>query len=45
MRIRKALQEFKRKVKKLYGPKLKVVILCGSWVGGDETDIGLLKCQ
>ena len=45
MRIRKVLQEFKREVKKLYGPKLKVVILCGSWVRGDETHIGLLKCQ
>lgn len=45
MRIRKVLQEFKREVKKLYGPKLKDVILYGSWVRGDETDIGLLKCQ
>lgn len=38
MRIREALEEFKIKIEKLYGDKLKKVILYGSWARGDATD-------
>lgn len=45
MRIRETLREFKREIEKLYGPRLKDVILYGSWARGDatqESDIDLL---
>jgi len=45
VRIRETLREFKREIEKLYGPRLKDVILYGSWARGDatqESDIDLL---
>lgn len=38
MRIREAVEEFKNEIEKLYGDKLKKVILYGSWARGDATD-------
>ncbi|WP_456475703.1 nucleotidyltransferase domain-containing protein [Candidatus Pyrohabitans sp.] len=45
MNIEEVLGEFKREVRKLYGRRLKKVILFGSWARGeatDESDIDLL---
>lgn len=45
MRIQDTLREFKQEIEKLYGPRLKDVILYGSWARGDATeasDIDLL---
>lgn len=45
MKIKEVLNEFKREVEKLYGKKLKNIILYGSWARGDateESDIDLL---
>ena len=44
-KIHKILQEFKAEIEKLYGRKLKNIILYGSWARGDATedsDIDLL---
>lgn len=38
MEIKKVLEEFNAGVKKLYGNKLKEVILYGSWARGEATD-------
>jgi len=38
MDVEKILREFKKKVKKFYGSKLKDVILYGSWARDDATD-------
>ena len=37
MRIQDTLREFRQEIEKLYGPRLKGVILHGSWAKGDET--------
>ncbi len=37
MPIKKVLAEFKREVKKVYGEKLKEIILYGSWARGKAT--------
>lgn len=45
MEIKEILTEFKKEVKRLYGKRLKNVILYGSWARGDATegsDIDLL---
>ena len=45
MRVRETIREFKQEIEKLYGPRLKDVILYGSWARGDATeasDIDLL---
>ncbi len=45
MKIKKILKEFKRELKKVYGKRLKNVILYGSWARDDATedsDIDLL---
>jgi predicted nucleotidyltransferase len=43
--VEETIAEFKEKIKKLYGPRLKQVILYGSWARGEATpdsDIDLL---
>jgi predicted nucleotidyltransferase len=45
MNIEEVLREFKKEVRKLYGRRLKKVILFGSWARGEateESDIDLL---
>jgi len=45
MKIRKILKNFREKIEKLYGKRLKGIILYGSWARGDATedsDIDLL---
>jgi len=45
MEIQGILEEFKKELEKLYGTRLKNVILYGSWARGDateESDIDLL---
>lgn len=45
MEIKKILKEFRRSAEKLYGQKLKSIILYGSWARGDnreESDIDIL---
>jgi len=36
--IKKILKEFKKELKKLYGTRLKNIILYGSWVRGEATE-------
>jgi len=38
MEIKNILEEFKEEIGKLYGTRLKEVILYGSWARGDATD-------
>ncbi len=38
MKIKEILKEFRTGVEKLYGKKLKNIILYGSWARGDATD-------
>ncbi|MGB9714804.1 MAG: nucleotidyltransferase domain-containing protein [Thermodesulfovibrionales bacterium] len=38
MRIREILKEFKEEIEKLYGKRLKSIILYGSWARGDATE-------
>ncbi len=38
MKIKEILKEFRTEVEKLYGKKLKNIILYGSWARGDSTD-------
>jgi len=38
MEIKNVLEEFKEEIGKLYGTRLKEVILYGSWARGDATD-------
>jgi len=38
MKIKRILDEFKRKIEKLYGERLKSIILYGSWARGDATE-------
>ncbi len=38
MRIREVLREFREEVEKLYGMRLKGIILYGSWARGDATE-------
>jgi len=38
MKIKEILKEFRTEVEKLYGKKLKNIILYGSWARGDATD-------
>ncbi|MCJ7578303.1 MAG: nucleotidyltransferase domain-containing protein [candidate division Zixibacteria bacterium] len=45
MKIKEILKEFREEIEKLYGKRLKDVILYGSWVRGEakeESDIDLL---
>ena len=45
VKIKKILKEFKEEIEKLYGKRLKAIILYGSWARGeakDESDIDLL---
>ena len=45
MNIEEVLREFKKEIRKLYGERLKEVILYGSWARGEateESDIDLL---
>ena len=45
MKIKEILKEFKEEIEKLYGKRLKAIILYGSWARGeakDESDIDLL---
>lgn len=45
MRVKKVLEEFKKKIEELYGERLKNLVLYGSWARGDATessDIDLL---
>ena len=45
MKIKDAVEEFKKKIKKLYGKRLKHIILYGSYARGNATedsDIDLL---
>ena len=45
MRIQEILEEFRQEVQKIYGPRLRDIILYGSWARGDateESDIDLL---
>ena len=45
LEIKKVLEEFKKEIKKLYGDRLKQIILYGSYARGDATedsDIDLL---
>jgi len=45
MKIKKLLEEFKKEIEKLYGERLKRIILYGSYARGDfneESDIDLL---
>ena len=45
MKIRGIVEEFKKEIEKLYGDKLKNVILYGSWARGkatEDSDIDLL---
>lgn len=37
-KLKKIVTEFKNEIKKLYGKKLKTVILYGSWVRGEATE-------
>jgi len=38
MKIKKVLEEFRREIEKLYGKKLRDIILYGSWARGDATE-------
>jgi len=38
MRIREILKEFRVEIEKLYGKRLKSIILYGSWARGDATE-------
>ena len=45
MKIKEAIEEFKKEVKKLYGERLKRIILYGSYARGsatEDSDIDLL---
>lgn len=45
MKIREIVEEFKKEIEKLYGDRLKNVILYGSWARGkatEDSDIDLL---
>lgn len=45
MRIKEVLKEFREKIEKLYGNRLKNIILYGSWARGeadDDSDIDLV---
>ncbi|MEN4006321.1 MAG: nucleotidyltransferase domain-containing protein [Methanobacteriaceae archaeon] len=37
MKIKKVLEEFKKEIERLYGKRLKNIILYGSWARGDAT--------
>lgn len=38
MKIKKVLKEFREETEKLYGKRLKGIILYGSWARGDATE-------
>lgn len=38
MEVKKALKEFREEIKRLYGRRLKKVILYGSWARGEATE-------
>jgi len=38
MKIREILKEFREEIEKLYGKRLKRIILYGSWARGDATE-------
>ena len=38
MGVREILKEFREEIEKLYGKRLKSIILYGSWARGDATD-------
>jgi len=38
MKIKRILDEFKKEIEKLYGKRLKSIILYGSWARGDATE-------
>lgn len=38
MKIREILKEFREEIEKLYGKRLKSIILYGSWARGDATE-------